>query len=750
MDNYRPILPKPNSETHRINVLFSQIQHQLLQEGFASQEVKGKDLRWLIVYSQTDIVDTESGPSQAARILIDKDGNFQFQVFLVTLGRGTVQDASFRDYLMQMKLESDYTVCPGILKQYNEIKNDIRRKPINLRLWAGNKRSDSLDCQLWFNPKLLERRYGKYACMPCQLLLKSLRQSKKRAKNRSALPKKTPPKNTPLAHMTPRTKGKVLRKKRTQLFKMKKKLQTHEKYMCTLNEDQSSQMNDIMSKIGDNFSAELDTLFKENSQGDILRKIWEHDKNNSKQIFNKDQKKNKPGKSGNRFSVITLRIALAIFSRSKAAYEALKSLEMISLPSVSSLKQYMRAKGPMYERMEEEKTKYAELCKLKLAANMPVPLHEGALIFDEVKVTANIYWNSKSNKFIGHALTHDDMSSLHDIYQELSEDDKTKKASYILQFLWRDVVANVDIIGPYYTSQEGLDHKFIMSCVMETMHLFYLYDFQIVLLICDGASANLKLLKLLCSGDCGVFHIKENEGGWDAIFNLYNREKSCAERGEVRRVPDLLYSYVFRDKWTRLNVKASKTMQQDHVISEIKEFIQTNPNDKCSLELTVQYLQACNKMFENGILSHTAIKSADSVVLHNIDEGFHFFMGWCDDAVLQHINIFSNKVTQFLAWQTWDLTRLMVYGFKWFIRDFFQRHPNTHHYIIPVRLNGNAVETLFSQLKYSAGGQLSATNYATARSSILMKKVVKGHTVKDQDYRNVPLGLFSQTPLRKK
>ena len=43
-----------------------------------------------------------------------------------------------------------------------------------------------------------------------------------------------------------------------------------------------------------------------------------------------------------------------------------------------------------------------------------------------------------------------------------------------------------------------------------------------------------------------------------------------------------------------------------------------------------------------------------------------------------------------------------------------------------------------------------STNYATARSSILMKKVVRGHTVKDQDYRNVPLGLFSQKPLRKK
>ena len=81
MANFRPILPKPDSETHRINILFSKLQEQLLHEGFVSNEVKGKDLRWLIVYSETDIVDAESGPSQAARILIDKDGNFQFQVF---------------------------------------------------------------------------------------------------------------------------------------------------------------------------------------------------------------------------------------------------------------------------------------------------------------------------------------------------------------------------------------------------------------------------------------------------------------------------------------------------------------------------------------------------------------------------------------------------------------------------------------------------------------------------------------------
>ena len=96
MANFRPILPKPDSESHRINKLFSKLQEQLLLTGFVSNEVEGQDFRWLIVYSENDIVDAESGPSQAAQILIDEDGIFQFQVFLVTLAKGKVNDASFR------------------------------------------------------------------------------------------------------------------------------------------------------------------------------------------------------------------------------------------------------------------------------------------------------------------------------------------------------------------------------------------------------------------------------------------------------------------------------------------------------------------------------------------------------------------------------------------------------------------------------------------------------------------------------
>lgn len=192
-------------------------------------------------------------------------------------------------------------------------------------------------------------------------------------------------------------------------------------------------------------------------------------------------------------------------------------------------------------------------------------------------------------------------------------------------------------------------------------------------------------------------------------------------------------------------------MQQEHVIAEIKEHVNVNnPGNKSSLNLTIQYLDACNKIFEHGLLSHTPIKNEDSPILNSLDTGFHFFAGWCDDAIINHINIQSSETKEFLAWQTWDLTRLTLYGFTDFVKSFFQRHPNTDHYIVPVRLNGSAVETLFSQLKYSAGGHLSSTNYATARSSLIVKKTVRRHNVKDKDYRNVSLGLLSSKTLRKK
>lgn len=73
--------------------------------------------------------------------------------------------------------------------------------------------------------------------------------------------------------------------------------------------------------------------------------------------------------------------------------------------------------------------------------------------------------------------------------------------------------------------------------------------------------------------------------------------------------------------------------------------------------------------------------------------------------------------------QTWDLLLIMYHGFKGLSEDFIKDHP--HHFISPVRINGSAIESIFSSLKYISGGNLSSVNYATSLSSLLTVKDIK-------------------------
>jgi len=102
-----------------------------------------------------------------------------------------------------------------------------------------------------------------------------------------------------------------------------------------------------------------------------------------------------------------------------------------------------------------------------------LPKSDGALIFDEVKVVSSLIWNSRSHKIIGLAMTEENQASLHDVFQLFGKDHRTKQASYMLQFLWRDVTSSFDIVGPYFSSEESMNAKFICSCVLETIKLFH-------------------------------------------------------------------------------------------------------------------------------------------------------------------------------------------------------------------------------------------------------------------------------------
>lgn len=120
-------------------------------------------------------------------------------------------------------------------------------------------------------------------------------------------------------------------------------------------------------------------------------------------------------------------------------------------------------------------------------------------------------------------MSHDQLATLTDVYEQI-KDDKAKKTTYILQFMWRDLSSKFDLIGPYFTSESGLDSRYTTACLFETMAALESTGFQVRALICDGASWNLSMLKHLCgvSGKFGCGKIGESNECYDVTCSFKN------------------------------------------------------------------------------------------------------------------------------------------------------------------------------------------------------------------------------------
>lgn len=66
------------------------------------------------------------------------------------------------------------------------------------------------------------------------------------------------------------------------------------------------------------------------------------------------------------------------------------------------------------------------------------------------------------------------------------------------------------------------------------------------------------------------------------------------------------------------------------MLSELYSYVNQNPApaDAKMVTVTLKYLEACHKLFENGFLSHDRIFNLDSDVLKSIDQGYNFFSTW--------------------------------------------------------------------------------------------------------------------------
>ena len=75
----------------------------------------------------------------------------------------------------------------------------------------------------------------------------------------------------------------------------------------------------------------------------------------------------------------------------------------------------------------------------------------------------------------------------------------------------------------------------------------------------------------------------------------------------------------------------------------------------------------------------------------------------------------------------------MYRGFTGLCEEFLREHQG--YFISPLRVNGSGVESIFSCLKYIAGGNLASTNYATSLAALVTQRDVSKNPYSEAGYR---------------
>ena len=177
----------------------------------------------------------------------------------------------------------------------------------------------------------------------------------------------------PYNFLTPRSKKICLQRVAARhRFKMSKVVQMLirkiQNILC-LNDEQSQEMNQIVQIIQKDFSAELNHVITTDTnaaQQEALKQIWDKDVQDKYksgvESFQIDQTKNITGARSNKWSVVTYRIALAVYCRSPSTYRALQQFNILKLPSCSSMKNkcknYNEKPGINYTYLWEQRKKY--------------------------------------------------------------------------------------------------------------------------------------------------------------------------------------------------------------------------------------------------------------------------------------------------------------------------------------------------------------------------------------------------------
>lgn len=126
-----------------------------------------------------------------------------------------------------------------------------------------------------------------------------------------------------------------------------------------------------------------------------------------------------------------------------------------------------------------------------------------------LKIQMKVAWNLKGAGITGYSASEDELKVLHDVYSAAVQPG-SQKASYIVQFLWRDLTSGFDLIGPYFPVVSSMSSNVLQELIMLCLKALSSYGFKVSILLCDGASSNLTVLKLLSGNPKAQFPVNSD------------------------------------------------------------------------------------------------------------------------------------------------------------------------------------------------------------------------------------------------
>ena len=155
-----------------------------------------------------------------------------------------------------------------------------------------------------------------------------------------------------------------------------------------------------------------------------------------------------------------------------------------------------------------------------------------------------LLWSSRNQKFIGHVMSHDELSSLCDVYKTLSPDYRGRQTSYFSQTLWRDITSDFDVIGPHYSSDCMFSHDVLCRVLVDAIQQFYLCGFKTLAVVTDGASANMKMIKEMSGASQKAYGLVYDIIVYTSVY--YVHVCVCIELIQLRLIPTMsLHTFSF-------------------------------------------------------------------------------------------------------------------------------------------------------------------------------------------------------------